>query len=41
MSEETDHGVGSMVMENEHRTDGGSVIETWGQRGPVLDHRQS
>ena len=27
MSEEADHGVGSVVMEDEHRSDGGNVIE--------------
>ena len=29
MSEEADNGVGLMVMEDEHRIDGGGVIETW------------
>ena len=38
MSEETDHGVGSMVMGDEHKSDGRSVTETQGQRGPALDH---
>ena len=38
MSEETDHGVGSMVLDDEHRSDGGNVIETQGQRGSVLNH---
>ena len=38
MSGETDHGVGSKVMEDEHKSDEGSVIETQGQRDPILNH---
>ena len=38
MSEEVDNGVGLMVIEDEHRSDGGGVIEVQGQRGPVLNH---
>ena len=38
MSEEKDNGVGLMVMDDEHRSDGGGVIEVQGQRGPVLNH---
>ena len=38
MCKEADNGIGLMVMEDEHRSDGGGVIETQGQRGPVLNH---
>ena len=39
MSEEADNSVGwSVVMEDEHRSDGGGVIEVQGQKGPVLNH---
>ena len=38
MSEEAGHGVGSIAMEDEHRSDGGNVIESQEQRGPVLNH---
>ena len=38
MSEEAGHGVGSVVVEDEHRSDEGNVIESQEQGSPVLNH---
>ena len=38
MNEEPNHAVGSIIVKDEHRSDGGNVFETQGQRGPVLNH---
>ena len=35
---EADHGVGSVVIEDEHRSDGGNVTEIQEQGDPDLNH---
>ena len=38
MSEETSHGVGSVVVDEEHRSDEENVIESQALEIPVLNH---
>ena len=38
MSEEASHGVGSVVVDDEHRSDGGNIIESQEQGGHILNH---
>ena len=38
MSEETDTGVGLVVMEDKQKRGEGEVIEVQGQSSPVVDH---